>query len=117
MIGGDHPAGIAQIRHKREIELIAVIDFVDRHQRALAHLAGHHGVRSRLGEYQTKRDGRLVHQGSPGAVRQLSDRKTVDLSPCIINLTCAPFELDQHKKGAGVSLTRLAALRHNLDRT
>ena len=61
VIAGDDPAGIAQVRRECEIELIAMIDFVDRHQRALAHLAGHHGVRSRLGKYEAERDGRLGH--------------------------------------------------------
>jgi hypothetical protein len=37
----------------------------------------------------------------------------VDLSPCIINVPCASFGRTQHKKGAGVTLTTLAALRHN----
>ena len=62
VIAGNHPAGIAQVRRECEIERIALIDFVDRHQRALAHLAGHHGVRSRLGKYETERDGRLGHE-------------------------------------------------------
>ena len=62
VIAGDDPAGIAQVRRECEIELIAMIDFVDRHQRALAHLAGHHGVRSRLGKYEAERDGRLGHE-------------------------------------------------------
>ena len=44
---------------------------------------------------------------------ELFDRNIVDLSPCIINLRCARFELPPHKKGAGVALTRLATLRHN----
>src|SRR6266446_6316892 len=61
MIAGDDPAGIAQVRRECEIELIALIDFVDRHQRTLAHFAGHHGVRSRLGKYEAERDGRLSH--------------------------------------------------------
>ena len=62
MIAGDNPAGIAQVRRECEIELVALIDFVDRHQRALAHLAGHHGVRSRLGKYEAERDGWLGHE-------------------------------------------------------
>jgi hypothetical protein len=113
MIRGDDAAGITQMGCESEIELIALIDFVDRHQRTLAHLACHHGVRSRSGKYQAERDGRLVHDEARGAVRQLSHRKNVDLSPCIINLRCASFVLPPHKKGASVSLTRLAALRHN----
>jgi hypothetical protein len=44
---------------------------------------------------------------------QLSHRKNVDLSPCIVNPRCASFVPTQHKKGAGIALTRLAALRHN----
>jgi len=93
MIGGDHAAGIAQMRHKREIELIAVIDFVDRHQRALAHLASHHCVWFRLGKYEAERDGRLSHGEAREFSRQLSHRKQVDLSPCIVSPHCASFVL------------------------
>src|SRR6266581_8663793 len=61
VIAGDYSTGIAQVRSECEIELFALIDFVDRHQRALAHLAGHHGVRSRSGKYEAERDGWLGH--------------------------------------------------------
>jgi hypothetical protein len=35
------------------------------------------------------------------------------LSRCIVKWCCATFELSALKKGAGISLTRLATLRHN----
>ena len=81
MIPGDDPAGVAQVRRVREIESSALIDFLDRPQRTLAHLTGHHGVRSRLGKYEAERDGRLGHEEAPGAVRQLSRRKKAGLVP------------------------------------
>ena len=52
VILGDHSAGIAEVRREREIEGVALVDLV----------AGHHGVRSRLGEYEAERDGRLAHR-------------------------------------------------------
>jgi hypothetical protein len=113
VIGGDNAAGIAQVGREYEIELVARVDFVDRHQRALLHLARHHGVRSRLGKYQTERDGRLSHEATQALCGRLSHRKYIDLSPCIINPHCASFVLRPHKKGAGLALTRLATLRHN----
>ena len=49
------------MRGESEVECIALIDLVDRHRRALEHLAGHHFVGARSGKYQTKRDGRFFH--------------------------------------------------------
>jgi hypothetical protein len=49
----------------------------------------------------------------PEAARQLSHRKKIGLSPLIINPPCGSFARPAHKKGAGISLTRLARLRHN----
>ena len=87
VIGGDDAAGIAQMRREYEIERIALIDFVDRHQRALAHLARHHGVGARLGKHEAERDGRLFHLGpgccaatiSPQEARSVTSyRRTAD---------------------------------------
>ena len=61
VIGGDDAAGITQMRREHEIELIALIDFVDRHQRAFSHLSRHHGVGARLGKHEAERDGWLLH--------------------------------------------------------
>jgi hypothetical protein len=69
VIGGDNAAGITKMGFENEIELVTLVDFVDRHQRAFLHLARHHGVRSRLGKYKAERDGRLVHQRSSGVMR------------------------------------------------
>lgn len=46
MISGNDPGGITQVGRKGEIEIIALVDFVDRHQCALLHLTSHHRVRS-----------------------------------------------------------------------
>src|SRR5882762_7041448 len=86
MIRGDDAAGITQMGCECEIELVAAIDLVDGHQRALAHLARHHRVWSRLGKYQAERHRWLFHQAARRLRGQLSHRKNVDLSPCIINL-------------------------------
>jgi hypothetical protein len=66
-----------------------------------------------LGKYETERDGRLSHEATQALCGELSHRKNVDLSPCIIDPHCASFVLRQHKKRAGLALTRLATLRHN----
>jgi len=68
VIGGDNAAGIAQMRSKAEIELLALIDLIDRHQRALLHLARHHGVGAGSGKNETERDRRLGHRRSSGVV-------------------------------------------------
>src|ERR1700704_4490408 len=76
MIGGDDAAGIAQMGCECEIELIALFDLVDRHQRAFAHLAGHHRVRPRLGgEYEAERDGRLCHEKPESCVAIISSQE------------------------------------------
>src|SRR5690349_22084376 len=62
VIGGDPPAGVAQVRSEGEVELLALVDFVDRHQGALLHLAPHHGVGARSGKYEAERNGWLCHR-------------------------------------------------------
>jgi hypothetical protein len=51
--------------------------------------------------------------GSPDVARQRSHLKKPDLSRRIVKWCCASFGLFALKKGAGIALTRLAALRHN----
>src|SRR5450759_4099847 len=113
MISGDNAAGITQMRGECEIELIAIINFVDGHQRTLQHLARHHCVRSRLGKYETERDGWLFHNEARELRDQLSHRKNIDQSPCIIICPARHLCCLMHKKGAGVALTSLVTLRHN----
>src|ERR1700716_1012441 len=110
MISGDNAAGIAQMGDESEIERVALIDFVDRHHRALQHLARHHRVRSRLGKYETERDGWLLHKELCGnyLIVRRSIRHLVSSISTARHL-CYPM----HKKGADVALTRLATLRHN----
>src|SRR6202035_1411110 len=98
MVAGDDAAGVPQARCESEIKLLAPIDFVDCHQRALAHLARHHGVRSRLGKYEAERDCWLFHQKARKLRRRSSHRKKTGMSPCIFKpprVICAA----PHKKG------------------
>src|SRR5271170_6598008 len=62
MIGEDDPAGISQVRRKSEIELFALIDFLDSHHGAVQHFSGHHRIRSGTGKYQAEGNGRFVHR-------------------------------------------------------
>src|SRR6202521_3133597 len=110
MVAGDDAAGIPQARCESEIKLVAAVDFVDRHQRAFAHLAGHHGVRSRLGKYEAERDCWFFHQKARKLRRQSSHRKKTDMSPCIFKPPRGSFVLRRIKKDR-FALTRLAALR------
>src|SRR6202041_634379 len=66
MRGAPPPAGISPVRSKAEIELFALIDLIDRHQRAFLHLARHHGVGARSGKDETEWNRRLGHQQSSG---------------------------------------------------
>jgi len=50
------------MRHEGKIEVAVAIDFIDRHQRALFHLASHHGVGAGARKHQAKRDAGLLHQ-------------------------------------------------------
>ena len=99
MVGGDDAAGIAPVRRKAEIELLALIDLIDRHQRALLHLARHHGVGAGSGKDETEWDRRLGHrQGSGVAGSGHLTAITVDLSPVIADRDCASFGLPGIKK-------------------
>src|ERR1035437_1138665 len=116
MISGDNAAGITQMRGKCEIELIAMIDFVDGHQRTLQHLARHHCVRSRLGKYETERDGWLFHEEAREVCGKLSHHLIARMSTChLVSSICAARHLchAMHKKGAAIALTSLVTLRHN----
>jgi hypothetical protein len=66
-----------------------------------------------LGKYEAERDGWLSHEAAQVLCGKPSHRKNADLSRCIIDVHCASFGLRLHEKGAGLALTRLAALRHN----
>src|SRR3979490_2055924 len=112
MVAGDDAAGVPQARRESESKLVAPIDFVDRHQRALAHLARHHGVGSRLGKYEAERDCWFFHQEARKLRRQSSHRKKTDMSPCIFKPPRASFVLRRIKKD-GIALTGVAAVRHN----
>src|SRR5438270_125551 len=97
---------------QREIELIALIDLVDRHQRTLAHLTCHHGVWSRLGKYETDGDGRFFHREA--AVLSGNDLKAKISVRRLVSPNCRACHLCcLRKKGAGVALTRPVTLRHN----
>src|SRR5579863_7413536 len=110
MVAGDYATRIPQARCEGKIERIARIDFIDRHQCALAHFARHHGVWARLGKYQAERDRRFLH-------RQARELRGDDLMPRwrrlvssnVLRVICAA----PHKKAAGVALTSPAALSHN----
>ena len=95
MIGRDHAAGIAQVRGKCEIELVALVDLVDGHQRALLHFSRHHGVRSRSRKYESEGNGGFGHQQSPGSCKAncLIAINNVGLSPVVVNQPCASFAL------------------------
>ena len=71
VIGGDHAARIAQMRGEREIELVALIDLVDRHQRAFFHLPRHHGIGPGSRENETEGNGRLGHRKSLSSCRRV----------------------------------------------
>src|ERR1700761_2753193 len=66
MVGSDDSAGVAPVRSKAEIKLLALIDLINRHQRTFLHLARHHGVGARSGKDETEWNRRLGHQQSSG---------------------------------------------------
>src|SRR5882724_2013645 len=94
------------MRHEGKIEVAVAIDFIDRHQRALFHLARHHGVGAGARKHQAKRDAGLSHQrgffireafsskealssieassSSYSSSRRISHRKTINLSPNLL---------------------------------
>jgi hypothetical protein len=112
MIGGDNAARITQMRYECEIESIVLIDFVDRHQRALQHLARHHCVRSRSGKYEAERDGRLCHEEARELDSKISRRKNADCHLVSSIRAASHLGCSVHKKVAGIALTSLATVRH-----
>ncbi len=92
VVGGDNAAGIAPMRSKAEIELLALIDLIDRHQRTFLHLARHHGVGARSGKDETEWRSTAWSSAELGCCEiGSSHRNKVELSPVIADRNCVSF--------------------------